>query len=258
MKNKIKRPKYSKKEIKKYFSIWGLNNALSILESTKYNIKKIILLKDSIAWRNNKIQELLKSNNELFNILNKDLFLQKYDEFRTQGIVVNFNGSIVKDLPNLSDIDGNKCLLLLDRITDPQNLGQIIRTSECAGIDGIIIPDRHSVGVTDTVIQVSQGAFVNQNLYSCGNVHQTLLRLKDEGFWIIGIENSIHAKPWYNIDFKGKVVILVGSEGKGIRKLLLDNCDFLCTIPMKGTINSLNVTAAVSAILFERNRQLEK
>ena len=101
MKNKIKRPKYSKKEIKKYFSIWGLNNTLSILESTKYNINKIILLKDSIAWRNNKIQELLKSNKELFNILNKDLFLQKYDEFRTQGIVVNFNGSIVKVLMGL-------------------------------------------------------------------------------------------------------------------------------------------------------------
>ena len=198
------------------------------------------------------------SNKNLFNIQNKEIFLSKYDEHRTQGIVIEFNGDIVVDLPDLSNSKGNICLLLLDRITDPQNLGQIIRTSECAGIDGIIIPDRHSVGMTDTVIQVSQGAFVNQNIYTCGNVHQTILRLKDEGFWIIGIENSIEARLWYDIDYKGKIVIIAGSEGKGIRKLLLDNCDFLSTIPMKGKVNSLNVSAAVSAILFERNRQLEK
>ena len=238
MKNKSKRPKYSKNERKKYFSIWGLNNSLSLLNSKKYNILKIILLKNSIAWRDNQIQEFLGSNKNLVNIQNKEIFLSKYDEHRTQGIVVEFNGDLVIDLPDLSNSKGNICLLLLDRITDPQNLGQIIRTSECAGIDGIIIPDRHSVGMTDTVIQVSQGAFVNQNIYTCGNVHQTILRLKDEGFWIIGIENSIEARLWYDIDYKGKIVIIAGSEGKGIRKLLLDNCDFLSTIPMKGKVNS--------------------
>ena len=258
MKNKSKRPKYSKKERKKYYSIWGLNNVISLLNSKKYSIIRIILLKDSIAWRSNEIQDLFKSDKHLFKIENKEAFLNKYDEYRTQGIVVDFNGELIFDLPDLSQKSGNQCLLLLDRITDPQNLGQIIRTAECAGIDGIVVPDRHSVGITDTVIQVSQGAFVNQNLYSCGNVHQTLLRLKKEGFWVVGIENSIDASPWHQIDFKGKIVIVVGSEGKGIRKLLLDNCDFLCTIPMKGKVNSLNVTAAVSAILFERNRQLEE
>tara|TARA_B100000700_G_C14734359_1_gene709923 strand:+ start:36 stop:812 length:777 start_codon:yes stop_codon:yes gene_type:complete len=258
MKNKSKRPKYSKNERKKYYSIWGLNNSLSLLNSKKYNILKILLLKNSNAWRDDRIQEFLSSNKNLFEIQNKEIFLSKYDEHRTQGIVIEFNGNLVVDLPDLSNITGNICLLLLDRITDPQNLGQIIRTSECAGIDGIIIPDRHSVGMTDTVIQVSQGAFVNQNIYSCGNVHQAILRLKDEGFWIVGIENNIEARLWYDIDYKGKIVILAGSEGKGIRKLLLDNCDFLATIPMKGKVNSLNVSAAVSAILFERNRQLEK
>ena len=258
MKNRSKRPRYSKKERKKYNSIWGLNNSIALLNSKKYNIIRIILLKDSIAWRSNEIQDFYNSNKDLFNIVNKDIFINKYDEYRTQGIVIDFNGDLIVDLPDLFNADGNQCLLLLDRITDPQNLGQIIRTSECAGIDGIIVPDRHSVGITDTVIQVSQGAFINQNLYTCGNVHQTLLRLKKDGFWIVGIENSIDARPWHDIDYKGKIVIVAGSEGKGIRKLLLKNCDFLCTIPMKGKINSLNVSAAVSAILFERNRQLEE
>ena len=246
------------KTIKKNkYKIFGINSSIPLLKNKKFNIIKIFIEKDSPADKNKELVNLITKTNYSCEYLSKTDF-KKYNHYRSQGIIIEFNGNVVsKTLPDYSDAD-SICLLALDSITDPQNIGQIIRTSECAGIDGIIIPDRHSVGVTDTVIQVSQGAFVNQNLYSCGNVHQTLLRLKDESFWIIGIENSINARPWYNIDFKGKVVILVGSEGKGIRKLLLDNCDFLCTIPMKGTINSLNVTAAVSAILFERNRQLEK
>ena len=248
-----------KNKINNIFTLSGINNSNMILNSNKVKINSIYILKNSIAYKNLEIIKKVQKLKSIFKLLDKYEFQKKCKKFsfeRSQGIIINFFYNFDLDIPDFSL--KNTCLILPERIEDPQNLGQIIRTSECAGIDGIIIPDRHSVGVTDTVIQVSQGAYVNQNLYSCGNVHQTLLRLKDEGFWIIGIENSIHAKPWYNIDFKGKVVILVGSEGKGIRKLLLDNCDFLCTIPMKGTINSLNVTAAVSAILFERNRQLEK
>jgi len=258
MKNKFKRPKFSKKETKNNYFIHGLNNSISLIKSDKYEIINIFILENSLAWKNDKIQKLINENKKICKILNKELFVKEFDEYRTQGIVINFKGRILIDLPDFSNIIGNQCLLLLDRITDPQNLGQIIRTSECAGINGIIVPDRNSVGVTNTVIQVSQGAFINQSLYSCGNVHQLLIKLKKQGFWVIGVENSIEAQKWYDIDYKGKVVIIVGSEGKGIRKLLLDNCDFISTIPMKGKINSLNVSAAVSAILFERNRQLEK
>ena len=258
MKNKFKRPKFSKKESKNNYSIHGLNNSISLVKSDKYEIKNIFILQNSLAWKNNTIQKLVNENKKKCKILNKEFFAKKFDEYRTQGIVIEFKGKILDDLPDFTKISGNQCLLLLDRITDPQNLGQIIRTSECAGINGIIVPDRNSARITDTVIQVSQGAFINQNLYTCGNVHQLLIKLKKQGFWVIGFENSIDAKKWYDIDYNGKVIIIVGSEGKGIRKLLLDSCDFISTIPMKGKINSLNVSAAVSAILFERNRQLEK
>ena len=93
-------------------------------------------------------------------------------------------------------------------------------------------------------------------IYSCGNVLQTLQQLKKDGFWIVGIENDSSAKLWHEIDYTGKVVIVIGSEGKGIRQLVKSNCDFIATIPMQGKINSLNVSAAVSAILFERQRQI--
>ena len=101
-------------------------------------------------------------------------------------------------------------------------------------------------------MQVSQGAFVNTNIYVQTNLKSTIDYLKSKGFWIVGVENGLDAKQWYELDYTGKIVFILGSEGKGIRK----NCDFLATIKMNGKIDSLNVSAATSVILFERQRQL--
>ena len=114
-------------------------------------------------------------------------------------------------------MQGNYCQLILDNLSDPQNLGQIIRTSECAGIDGIIIPERNSIGITDAVLQVSQGAFCHLPIYIVTNLNQTLIQLKDDDFWTVALENGIEAKPWNKIDYSGKTAIVVGSEGQGIK-----------------------------------------
>ena len=106
------------------------------------------------------------------------------------------------------------------------------------------------------MIQISQGAFTEIPIYEVNNIHQTIDLLKKEEFWIVAMENSIKAKDWHKIDYKGKIAIVAGGEGKGIKKIILDNCDFQTTIPMQGETNSLNVSAAVSAILFERLRQI--
>ena len=204
-----------------------------------------------------KINSLIKNYKSKVKILNADKFSIKYSQIRTQGIVVSFEGQIKKELPQFNNNDDDDIALLLgDQIKDPQNLGQIIRTAECSGIDGLIIPDRDSAQITNSVLQVSQGAFASLPIYSCGNVQQTLQQLKKEGFWIIGVENDTNGKLWYEIDYTGKVIIVIGSEGKGIRQLVKHNCDFIATIPMQGKINSLNVSASVSAILFERQRQI--
>ena len=105
---------------------------------------------------------------------------------------------------------------------------------------------------------MSQGAFAHLPIFRCGNLHQQLNHLKKQGFWIIGVENSIKAMPWYKLDYNCKLVLVLGSEGKGIRPVILKTCDQLVTIPMKGSLNSLNVSSAASAILFERLRQLSK
>ena len=147
--------------------------------------------------------------------------------------------------------------MILDRIEDPQNAGQIIRTAECAGIDGIIFPSHNSFRISNTIINISQGAFVSMPLYEVTNISSAILELKKNDFWIIGIENSIDAKSWNKLDYSGNTAIVVGSEGKGIREKVIEHCDFLGEIPMQGNSNSLNVSAAVSAILFERLRQIK-
>ena len=149
-------------------------------------------------------------------------------------------------------------LLILDNIEDPQNFGQIIRTAECSGINGIIIPEHNSVGLTNTAIQVSQGAFIHIPIYKCVNINRLIMDLKTQDFWVIGFENSINAKNWDELDYSKKTVLIFGSEGRGIRQKTLEKCDFLATIPMEGNISSLNVSASISAVVFERLRQINK
>jgi len=209
---------------------------------------------NSKAEKNDELQKLIKNKN--VNEIKKNQFFQKYPEGRTQGIGITFSGNIVRQkIPNFTK-EKNVCILVLDQIEDPQNFGQIIRTAECGGVDGIVFPRHHSVSITDTVLQVSQGAFTNMPLYEVTNLRNEFKKLKDSDFWIVGVENSIDAKSWYDIEYSGRIVIVLGSEGKGIRKMVLEECDFHATIPMQGEVNSLNVSAAASAILFERIRQL--
>jgi len=242
------------KKINKYFSIFGINNSINMLSSDKIQIISIFLLKDSLAFKDIDIKKSIKSFPDKVIILDKHEFNNKFPSIRSQGILINFEFKLNNSLPQFSN--KNTCLLLPERIEDPQNLGQIIRTSECAGIDGLLISDNRTVGITNSVFQVSQGAFLNMPIYMIGNISQTLEMLKKEGFWVIGVENSVEASNWYDIDLGGKIILVFGSEGKGIRQSTLKKCDFIATIPMLGKINSLNISASVSAILFERNRQL--
>ncbi|MFL2983339.1 MAG: 23S rRNA (guanosine(2251)-2'-O)-methyltransferase RlmB [Candidatus Neomarinimicrobiota bacterium] len=234
----------------------GINNAVALLESNRFNIISINLLKDGRAVKETRIKDLIK--NQIVSYFKKDEFYKKFSTGRNQGISIEFSGELIQNiLPDFKD-SSNICLLALDQIEDPQNFGQIIRTAECAGVDGIIFPQHNSVTVNQTVMQVSQGAFINIPFYQLTNLSQGIRKLKKDDFWIIGLENSIDTKLWHEIDYSGKTVIIVGSEGSGIRKKIMKNCDFKATIPMKGKTNSLNVSAAVSAILFERQRQLNK
>ena len=248
--------KQPKKKNQNIHQIFGLNGALNILEYKKKKIMWVDIMQDGVAERKPVIIKLIKTKSFPIHRLPKEQFLKKYGGKRTQGIVVTFQETIIQNLPTFSKSELNECLLVIDNLEDPQNLGQIIRTAECANITGLLLPEHQSVQLTDSVLQVSQGAFIHLPIYRCGNLHQQLQALKKEGFWIIGVENSVKAIQWHQLDYKRKLVLVMGSEGKGIRLVIMKACDELITIPMQGKLNSLNVSSAVSAVLFERQRQV--
>jgi len=244
----------------KVYTIYGINGVKAIMQSSKCVTKKIFLDYDGLAYKDPLIKQLIsdKSKNYIINNLNS-INDQSLKDKRLQGIVVMFSFLGIEDsVRNFFNNDNNDCILILDQLEDPQNLGQIIRTSECAGVNKIILTQNKSVKLSDSVFQVSQGAFSNISFYACTNLRNTLNILKKNDYWIVALENSINSNNWYDIDLKGKVGIVLGSEGKGIRRLTLEDADFRATIPMQGKVNSLNVSATCSAILFERLKQIIK
>ena len=245
------------KSINQTFTCVGVNNAIPIIQSKKFHIVEVLILRNSKAEKDKKLNDILKSYG--LNKIKKVNDIKGSQSFKTQGVSITFSGKLIYDEILVSSKKENVSLLVLDQIEDPQNFGQIIRTVECAGINGIIYPKHHSTPLNETVLQVSQGAFVNMKFYEVTNIRNELNKLKKNNFWIVGLENSIDAKPWYSIEYSDRTAIVVGSEGKGIRKKVLETCDFITTIPMQGITNSLNVGAATSAIVFESLRQkLEK
>ena len=208
--------------------------------------------------KNNRLISLTKKNNHNLNFLTKKDFKIKYLNNRSHSIAISFYYNLVKYAIAGTFENKHSCFLALDGIQDPQNFGQIIRTAECAGINGIIYSKHNSATISNTVLQVSQGAFLNMPIYEVVNIKNEIKKLKNLGFWSIAFENEPDAKRWYNIDLKENIVIVFGSEGFGIKKKIKELCDFRAKIDMQGKINSLNVGASVAAVLFERLKQIKE
>ena len=148
----------------------------------------------------------------------------------------------------------NALLVICDELSDPHNLGAIMRSAECAGAHGVIIPKRRSVGLTATVAKASAGAVEYMKVARVTNINNTINELKEKGVWIFGTaaEGSI---PMYKADLTGPSAIVIGNEGDGMSPLVRKNCDVMVHIPMKGRISSLNASAAASILLYEAVRQ---
>ena len=165
-----------------------------------------------------------------------------------QGIVLKIADYEYKDISELnSDI-----VVMLDHLEDPHNFGAIIRTCEAAGIKDIIIPKDRSVKVNSTVMKTSAGCLDRVNIYEVTNLVQTINNLKKNNYWIIGTD--MEGTDYKKIDYKGKIVIIIGNEGSGVSRLVKDSCDFIATIPMQGEVNSLNASVAAGIIIFEARR----
>ena len=161
-------------------------------------------------------------------------------------------------LQEAADRGETPLIVICDELSDPHNLGAILRSGECAGAHGVIIPKRRSVGLTAVVAKASAGAVEYMKVARVTNINAAIEELKEKGVWIFGTaaEGSV---PMYKADLTGPTAIVIGSEGEGMSRLVQKNCDVTVHIPMKGKITSLNASAAASILLYEAVRQrLEK
>ena len=161
----------------------------------------------------------------------------------------------VDDILNAAREKGEPPLIVVcDELSDPHNLGAVIRTAECAGAHGVIIPKRRSAGLTAIVAKTSAGAVSHLPVARVPNLTALLKELKTEGLWVYGTAAE-GTTDLYHADLKGPSVIIIGSEGDGMGRLVREQCDFLVSIPMRGKVNSLNASAAAAIVLYEAVRQ---
>ncbi len=223
--------------------VYGRNVAKEILKSDK-KINKILIQKD---FGDKSIISIIENKHLNYEIMDKK-DLSRFDKFSHQGIILDIEDFVYTNLQELLDIP-NATIVILDHLEDPHNLGAIIRTCEAAGIDGIIIPKDRSVSVNSTVMKTSAGALENVRISMVTNLNQTIKKLKDNDFWIIGTD--MEGTNYKNIDYSGKIAIIIGNEGNGISKSIYDSCDFIAKIPMYGKINSLNASVAAGIVIYE-------
>ncbi len=174
-------------------------------------------------------------------------------EARHQGMVAEVRGYRYADLEELLAARPDP-LLIVDGITDPRNLGAILRCAECAGLPGLILARDRTVGITPAAIKTSAGAWVHLRIAQCGNVAQILGRLKEMDYWVAALAPEGEVSL-YGLDANRHLAIVLGAEGEGLRRLVKEKADFLVKIPMAGQVASLNVAVATGIVLFEINRR---
>jgi len=235
----------------------GINVVRELLNS-KTRIDKVIVEKSN----NKEILKIMDMANSkgvpIEQVSQNDL--ERIAKGKTQGVVAfipNFKYVEVKDIMLTAERKGEKpFIVILDGISDPHNLGAIIRTCECAGVHGVIIPENRACEVNDTVYKTSAGAVSYMNIVKVTNLTRTINELKNQGVWVYGLEAG--NKKIYQCDFSYPTAIVVGSEGKGISRLVGENCDEIVSLDMYGEVNSLNASNACAVAVYEVVRQRSK
>lgn len=237
--------------------IEGRNSVLELLESER-DINKILIAKGERHGSINKIIAIAKQRKIVIAEVERQKLNAISETNNHQGVIAivpPFNYVEIDDiLKEAKQKNEDPFIIILDGIEDVHNLGSIIRTAETAGVHGVIIPKRRACGVNATVSKASAGAVEHVKIARVNNINETIKHLKEEGLWICGTDGE--AKDYYyNQNLKGKVAIVIGSEGFGISRLVKENCDFLVKIPMKGKITSLNASVSAGIVIYEVLKQ---
>lgn len=242
------------------FKVEGRNAVLALLKSEK-TINKILIAKGDRQGSIFEIIKLAKNKNIIISEVDKNKLDTLSKTGHHQGVIAFVSPIEYKSIDEILKIAEDKkeapFLLIADEIEDPHNLGALIRSAEIAGCHGIIIPKRRAVAVTEVVVKVSCGATEYLPIVRVNNINETIRELKDKGVWIIGTDGNANI-TYYEQDFTGPIAIVIGSEGRGMNKLTMQNCDFLVKIPMHGHITSLNASVSGGIVLFEAAKQRNK
>lgn len=234
----------------------GVNSIMEAIKG-KRKIHKIFVQEGRAGKKVEDLLKLAASRGIYIQEVPKQRLNDMYTAGNHQGIVAevdNYQYCSIEEVLEHAAMKGEPPLLLiLDGLEDPQNLGSIIRSAEAAGVHGVVIPRHNSVEVTPAVARASAGAVEHMKVVLATNLVNTIKYLKEEGFWVVGAD--MDGKNYINEKFPSPTVLVIGGEGRGIRRLVKENCDLVVKIPMYGQVNSLNASAAAAVLLFETVRQ---
>ena len=237
--------------------IFGRNSVIEALEASR-KLEKVLVL-DGGTGSLRKIIGLAKASKVRVEFVDRKTLDRLSGGANHQGVVAKgqvFEYSNVDSTCEAAATNGeDPFILILDGIEDPHNLGAILRTGECAGVHGIIIPERRAASVDSVAMKVAAGAAEYVKVARVKNLSRTLDELKNKGVWIVGLD--MYGERYYEQNLKGPIALVVGNEGKGISRLIKEKCDYMISIPLKGKVSSLNASNAVAVAVYETLKQRE-
>ncbi|WP_412514085.1 23S rRNA (guanosine(2251)-2'-O)-methyltransferase RlmB [Shewanella indica] len=243
--------------MKKQELVFGIHAVESLLKHTPERVLEMWLLSGRQDDRIKPLLEMAAQWGIRPQQASRKTLDDKAESSQHQGIIIRVRPAKVlteNDLDALLDKTDSPFLLILDGVTDPHNLGACLRNADAAGVHGVIVPKDNSVGLTPTVSKVACGAAETVPLFQVTNLARTMKRLQERGVWIAGTAGEADS-TLFQADLKGALAIAMGAEGKGLRRLSRESCDTLISIPMAGSVSSLNVSVATGICLFEAVRQ---
>ncbi len=224
--------------------VYGKNVAREILNSD-YKINKIYLMNN---FNNEELLKLIKKRkiDPIFKTMSE---MDKMSKELHQGIIIDLEEYRYYEFEDIKNDLESSFIVILDHIEDPRNFGAIIRTCECAGVDYIIIPNKRTVEVTSSAMKTSSGALTNVKIAKVSNLRNTIEKLKDLNYWIIGTDAD--GEDYQKVNYEGKIALVIGSEGNGLKQIVRSSCDIIASIPLKGKVNSLNASVAAGIMIYK-------
>jgi 23S rRNA (guanosine2251-2'-O)-methyltransferase len=238
--------------------IYGRKPVIEVLRSGNRTVTRVYLMQGSRDGILNQIEAHATAKGIPITLETRHRMDTMAGNDKHQGAIAVAEEYKYADLPDLLDIARGKnetaFILLLDEIEDPHNLGAILRSADAAGVHGVVIPKNRAVEVNSTVIKASAGAAEHMTTVKVTNLNDAIKKLKDANVWIVGADGEA-SKNFYDYDYRQPVAIVIGNEGKGLRRLVRENCDEIVKIPMAGKMSSLNASVAAAMLMFEVARQ---